>query len=128
MVFEIRSCCIGLHLPFQRFRYHGKEKSLGLPVYVHCQTDQIVCRIRPVPAGIQHRQHMGGAVGRDHLYIRKAQGADAGGLPDHVVGLSERDHMLCIGKVVPVLFQKAPVQPGDLVVLAIGVIISILGI
>lgn len=47
MVFEIRSCCIGLHLPFQRFRYHGKEKSLGLPVYVHCQTDQIVCRIRP---------------------------------------------------------------------------------
>lgn len=93
MVFEIRSCCIGLHLPFQRFRYHGKEKSLGLPVYVHCQTDQIVCRIRPVPAGIQHRQHMGGAVGRDHLYIRKAQGADAEGF--RITSWAFRNAIIC---------------------------------
>ncbi len=45
-------------------------------------------------------------------------------LSDGRVRHAERDHIAEELEHIPVLFQKAPVQPGDLVVLAVGVVVA----
>ena len=48
-----------------------------------------------------------------------------GELPaDHLMFFAVGDHEFKELKEIPVLFQKAPVQPGDLVVLAVGVVVA----
>ena len=90
----------------------------------------------PLPAG-EHHAHIAvvavkGPVppGGDAVeaHVGEAAGAVAGPGPDHPVLLAEADHILEELEHIPVGLQPVPVQPGDHVVLTVGVVVAELGV
>ena len=57
-------------------------------------------------------------------HIRKTTGAVAYVGAQYTVGFAEMDHIFEEFEHIPVFLQKSPIQPGDDIILAIGVIIS----
>ena len=123
-------------MPVSRLLQVRKGDPHILPVDVERQVNQVVPPLFAVIAG--EADPDGSRIRSRALSLRRVrsvypdgfQAADRTGklFPDGRMGQTVTDHEPEKCKQLPVLFQQPPVQPGNLIVLAVGVVVSILGV
>ena len=80
------------------------------------------------PAGIDHTQHLCLGIGSHHLNLRKTAPAVTRKFTQHRMCFSECRHIFAEFEVRSVFLQIFPVQPRNLIVLTVGIVIAELGI